>query len=191
MNHFHSYCNYICNNSEFKEKLIIEGDYLDAIKDYCNNVSSYLLIKKNDINYIKNYRKIIIIDYYISIYKVNNKEELDNYYHNNIKDNYNMVFNPPSSYEYYYFDKENNLNDDIDDHYNFINKKNEFYGKESMIDKNNIEDNTEYLLDDGDTISIVSSYDDYNDEYEDYDKYNDYDEFYDENEEYYSDDYDY
>uniref|UniRef100_A0A6C0J2U6 Uncharacterized protein n=1 Tax=viral metagenome TaxID=1070528 RepID=A0A6C0J2U6_9ZZZZ len=187
--HFDSYCNYICNNIDFKEKLITEGEYLDAIRDYCNNFSSFLLIKKKDLDNIKEYRKNIIIDYYISTYKVDNKEVLNKYYLDNIKDNYNMTFKPPLSYEYYCNDLINNVNDDVNDHYNFINKKCEYYGNKSMIDKNNIEDDLNYAFDDGDTISIVSTIDDYYDEYDDYEDYND--EYYDENEEYFSDDYDY
>ena len=187
--HFDSYCNYICNNTDFKEKLITEGEYLDAIRDYCNNISSFLLIKKKDLDNIKEYRKNIIIEYYISTYKVDNKEVLNNYYLANIKDTYNMTFNPPPSYEYYCNDLINNVNDDVNDHYNFINKKCEYYGNKSMIDKNNIEDDLNYAFDDGDTISVVSTIDDYYDEYDDYEDYND--EYYDENEEYFSDDYDY
>jgi hypothetical protein len=188
-NHFDSYCNYICNNKDFKDILVTEEDYLDAIKEYCNNFSSFLLIKKKDINDIKKYRKDIIIDYYISTYKIDNKDELNNYYLTNIKDNYNTNYNPSRSYEYCCNDFIiDNINDDVKDHYDFINKKFEYYGNKSMTNKNTIEDNIDYAFDDGDTISIVSSYDDY---YEEYDEYDDYEEYYDENEEYYSDDYDY
>jgi hypothetical protein len=187
--HFDSYCNYICNNTDFKEKLITEGEYLDAIRDYCNNISSFLLIKKKDINDIKKYRKEIIIDYYISTYKVDNKEALNNYYLTNIKDTYNRVLNPPSSYEYYSNDFIHDINDDVNDHYDFINKKCEYYGNKSMTDKNCTEDDLNYAFDDSDTISVISSCDDYCEDYEEYDDY--YDEYYDENEEYFSDDYDY
>lgn len=191
-NHFDSYCNYICNNTEFKEILITEGDYLDAIKDYCNNFSSFLLIKKKGIEDIKKYRKDIIIDYYNSTYKINNKDELNNYYLTNIKDSYNAKYNPPS-YKYYcndfIEDESKDVKDDVNDHYDNINKKFEYYGNKSYIDNNNnIEEDLDYAFNDGDTISIVSSHDNYYDELEEYD---DYEEYYDENEEYYSDDYDY
>jgi len=187
-NHFDSYCNYICNNTDFKEILITEGDYLDAIKDYCNNFSSFLLIKKKDINDIKKYRKDIIIEYYNSTYKIDNKDELNNYYLTNIKDSYNAKYNPPPSYKYFCNDFTEDINDDVNDHYDFINKKFEYYGNKSMTNKNNIEEDLDYAFNDGDTISIVSSHDNYYDEVEEYDSY---EEYYDENDEYYSDDYDY
>jgi len=186
--HFDSYCNYICNNTDFKEKLITEGEYLDAIRDYCNNFCSFLLIKKKDLDNIKEYRKNIIIEYYISTYKVDNKEVLNNYYLTNINDSYNRVLNPPSSYEYYFNDFMDDENDDVKDHYDFINKKCEYYGNKSMTEKNSAEDDLDNVFNDGDTISIVSSHDDYYEEYEEYDSFDDY---YDENEEYFSDDYDY
>ena len=186
--HFNSYCNYICNNIDFKEKLKIEEDYLEAIRDYCNNFSLYLLIKKNSIDYIKNYRKNIIIDYYSTTYKVPDKEELDKYYLTNINDTYNMKFNPPASYKFYLDIQEIEKNDDVNDHYDSINKMTEYYGRRSLIDNTEIEDDLNSAFNDGDTISVVSSCDDYYDEYEEYD---DYIEYYDDEEEYYSDDYDY
>jgi hypothetical protein len=186
--HFNSYCNYICNNIDFKEKLKIEEDYLEAIRDYCNNFSSFLLIKKNSIDDIKNYRKNVIIDYYSTTYKVPDKEELNNYYLTNINDTYNMKFNPPASYKFYLDIQEIEKNDDVNDHYDNINKMTEYYGRRSLINTTEVDDDLNYAFNDEDTISVVSSRDDYYDEYEEYD---DYIEFYDEEEEYYSDDYDY
>jgi hypothetical protein len=184
--HFESYCNYICNYTDFKEKLITEGEYLDAIRDYCNNVSSFLLIKKKDIKDIKNYRKNMIINYYMSVYKIDDKDELVKYYASYIKDGYNAKLNPPPSYEYYGCDFVEE-DDDVKDHYDTINKKYEYYGNESRIDKNNINDDLDYAFNDGDTISVVSTYDNYYDEYEEYDDCD----YYDDNEDYFSDDYDY
>jgi len=186
--HFNSYCNYICNNIDFKEKLKIEEDYLEAIRDYCNNFSSFLLIKKNSIDDIKNYRKNVIIDYYSTTYKVPDKEDLNNYYLTNINDTYNMKFNPPASYKFYLDIQEIEKNDDVNDHYDNINKMTEYYGRRSLINTTEVDDDLNYAFNDEDTISVVSSRDDYYDEYEEYD---DYIEFYDEEEEYYSDDYDY
>ena len=187
-NHFDSYCNHICNNKEFNEMLITEEDYLDSIKDYCNNFSSFLVIKKKPIDDIKNYRKEIIIDYYILTYKYDNKEELKKYYEKNIKDDYNMKYNPPPSYMIYDNDEEVEKQDDISDHYDNINKKYEYYGNKSLIDKNNIDEDLDYDFNDDGTISMVSSQDNiYDENYDDYEDFDDYEEY----EEYFSDDYDY
>lgn len=72
-------------------------DYDDALKDYYDAYCTYLVSRKYNIADIKKYRKNTIIDFYIMQNKLDNslRNDLDNYYSNNIIDTFNKKLDPP------------------------------------------------------------------------------------------------
>jgi hypothetical protein len=72
-------------------------DYDDALKDYYDAYCSYLVSRKYNIADIKKYRKNTIIDFYIMQNKLDNslRNDLNNYYSNNIIDTFNKKLDPP------------------------------------------------------------------------------------------------
>lgn len=163
------------------------------IKELYDSYTKYLMIKKYNIEIIKNKRMHAVINNYIDFYSVTdcNKDTLEKDYMDNVTDNLKEKTNYITSFfanaQRYYNNYENEKkieieNCDIISHYNNINKKYEYY---SNLKKNSeviTEDTCEsYLYEDiyeEDIVSCSYNSDDY---------YYTYDNFSDDESDYYSD----
>lgn len=93
------------------------------LDDYLNAYSSFLISKKETKNKILNIRKNILIDTYLKLNNLNNKNLSYNiYYLNNYKDEYmnkSLINN-----DFKHIIKDDDEYDDIDDHYKLMFIKN-------------------------------------------------------------------
>lgn len=164
-------------------------NYKIAESDILNGYTTFLMTNKQNRDNIKNYRMDWIINNYTGD---DNKEDLENFYKNNINDTYSGLFNPPKCIfneiereerreeEIKRKECEEYYNDDVKIHYDILAIK--FSTNKRKFDA--IDNNDEEYFTEEDDISNeyysdnTSIYDDYeldlyNNDYEDTDYYED------------------
>lgn len=177
MEEFGLFSNYLLKNSDINPYKI---DY----KDYFDNYTTFMMIREKSNLNIKKHRMYFIINLYFELNNISNQYNIKNYikhYSNNITDNYNFIYNPPSSLLYEYEKKQKKeeeimleeYNSDINIHFRVLEHKFNYY--------NNIETNSNDNESNYDNFSLyeesINDYNDYSD-YSDYEICDVYDDIY-------------
>ena len=172
---FHNYVSNTLNDANSSDAILLNGH------------TTFLMCNTENRDHINEHR----MNWFVNTFDSSKKEELSNYYNNNIRDTYSGVFDPPPCFYNEMIRNERILaeeerNDDVNIHYeeleyrhlmnvhimNKLSNNDEYnsneipssYFEEEDNDNNTVADNSEYYLSD---ISEYNEYEDYESEYED------------------------
>jgi len=151
------------------------------VSEYFNCYSTFLLTQKDLKENVLKHRMDFLINYYATINSLKkNKYDYYYYYLNNYKDDY--LNKPLLKYEPVVEIKDDDLYDDVKDHYKFITTPNppkevidydeldeKYYLEEE--EKNNLEENNNYFDDDYYEDDYYEDEYDYENDYDDIDEY--------------------
>jgi hypothetical protein len=193
---FLDFCEYFLNDTSNKD------NNLSYQKVYFDAYNSFMVCKKMSLNDIRHYRMNSIIDYYMDIFHIKNemKQIYIKYYKDHIQDNFNKILDPPANpffleqkmkHEEAEIQRKEDENDDIKDHYKFLESKYKYYADimYRMNHPQDIEDDVhenDYKIEENTDSDNLSNVDDtYEDDYCDEISFDEYEEEYYSEEDYY------
>ena len=168
--------------NQFRNFVNLHFDKNTAEFDYLNGFTTFNMCDSENRKKIHDIRKKWIINNFCNYEPVIQKD-YENYYNENILDNYNYNFNPPKSY-YTEPNIEKVEYDDIDDHYRYISNN---YSRIVLLQSQKKEEELDdieceysgYHSDSSYDLYITIDNDSFYESYEEFDDYVDYEDDYD------------